>query len=219
MKAWSHSALTKFETCPRQYHEMNVLKNYQDGSSEAMSWGNEVHKAFENYVRSGTPFPIGMRQFEKLVKPFVDAPGSILVEQKLAVTKEFAPTTWFGKNVWVRSIIDLAVVNGPKCIIVDWKTGKKKPNHDQLALMAAVMFAQAEELEQISAMFIWTQEDGMDAITRVTYVRSQLPKLWDRFLKREQVYQDAHIETNFPPKPSGLCRRFCPVASCEFQGG
>lgn len=218
-KAWSISTLKAYETCPRRYYEMNVLKNFQDKPSEAMTWGNEVHKAFENYIRDGTPFPIGMRQFTPIADAMKKQPGDKLVEQKLALSEVMSPTTWFGRNVWVRCVVDLAITNGDKCVIVDWKTGKVKEDFDQLALMAAVMFNQAEELEQITAMFVWLQEEWPNNVSKVTYTREELPSLWDRFLKREETYQNAHTTNDFGPRPSGLCARYCAVSTCPYHGG
>ena len=34
MKAWSHSALKDFEGCARRYHEVRVLKNYEQKPTE-----------------------------------------------------------------------------------------------------------------------------------------------------------------------------------------
>lgn len=218
-KAWSISALKAYEQCPRRYYEMQVIKNFQDKPSEHMSWGNDVHKALEERVRDGKPLPIGMRQWEPIAAALVARPGDKLVEQKLALSEVFSPTTWFGRNVWVRTIVDLAIVNGDKAVLVDYKTGKVKEDFDQLALMAAVMFNQAEELEQITAMFIWLQEEWPNNISKVTYTREELPALWDRFMKREEAYQNAHAKTDFPAKPSGLCRKWCAVSTCPYHGG
>ena len=219
LKAWSISALKSFESCPRKYYEMSVAKNFQDKPSSAMSWGNDVHKAFECAIRDKKPLPIGMRQYMPILDAFMAQTGDKLVEQQLALTQVFSPTAWFGKNVWVRTIVDLAIVNGDKAVIVDWKTGKVKEDYDQLALMAAVMFNQAEELEQITAMFVWLQEEWPGNISKVTYNREELPGLWDRFLQREEAYQVAHRNTDFPPKPSGLCRAWCAVSTCPYHGG
>lgn len=222
-KAWSISALKSYEQCPRRYHEVQVLKNFVDKPSDTKTWGDEVHKAFQNFFARNESLPIGMRQYQPLLDSFARQPGDKLVEQKLALSEVFSPTTWFGKNVWVRSIVDLAVVNGEKAVIVDWKTGKMKEDFDQLALMAAVMFNQAEEIEQIAAMFVWLQEwdpaSPTACITKVEYTREELPTLWDRFMNREEAFQDAHRKTTFPPKPSGLCRSFCPVSTCPYHGG
>jgi len=218
-KSWSISALKSFESCPRKHYEMNVQKNFQDKPSDVMAWGNDVHKAFENFLRDGKRPPIGMRQYTPMLEALADQPGEKLIEQKLALSEVFSPTTWFARNVWVRTIIDYAVVNGAKAVIVDIKTGKVREDYDQLALMAAVMFNHVEELEQITAMFIWTQEEWPANISKVTYTREELPQLWERFMKREEIYQDAHRNTDFPPKPSGLCRNWCAVSTCPYHGG
>lgn len=222
-KAWSYSALKSFETCPKKHYEENVLKNWPQQPSEAMSWGNDVHKAFEKYVDNGEPFPIGMRQFKDIGDVFKNATGAKLVEQKLALNENFNPVTWFAKTVWVRTIVDLAMINDNKCVVVDYKTGKRKEDFDQLALMAAVMFNQAEELEEITAFFVWLAEydpeKPRECLSMVTYTRDELPSLWERFQKREEEYQNAFGTTNFPAKPSGLCRRWCPVSTCVYHGG
>ena len=32
------------------------------------------------------------------------------------------------------------------------------------------------------------------------------------------LLSDAHLYNQFPPKPSGLCKQWCDVISCEFNG-
>ena len=217
-KAWSISALKAYETCPRRFYEMNVLKNFKEPSSEQLAWGDAVHKALEKAVSNGDPLPIGMRQWDPIVNALKSVPGEKLTEQQLALTKKFSPTTWFGRNVWVRSIVDLAVVNGDKAVIVDYKTGKVKDDYDQLALMAAVMFHSAKEIDTITAMFIWLQEEWPDNVTKRTYTRAEIPAIWDGFLPRVEKFQEAFREKDYPARPSGLCRRFCAVTTCPYNG-
>lgn len=222
-RAWSYSALKTYESCPRKWAETALWKNVQEAPSEHMTHGNVVHKAFENYCMSQTRFPIGMRHFENYVKPFLqraDEKGyEIMVEQKLALTHDLQPTTWFAKNVWVRSIVDFAMVGPDRAIIIDWKTGKRKDDMDQLALMAATFFAQAEELVSIQAAFVWLQEPWPQAYSPVAYERDDLPRLWGRFLEREERFQHSVRDNNFPEHPSGLCKNWCPVKACSYCGG
>ena len=222
-KAWSYSALKTFEQCPRKWAELSHWKNFSEPQSEHMTHGNEVHSAFENFVKNRTRFPIGMRHFENYVNPFIqraDEKGyELLVEQKLALTEDLQPTTWFGKNVWVRSIVDFAMVGPDRAIIIDWKTGKRKDDTDQLALMAAVFFAQAEELQSVQAAFVWLTEPWPQAYSPVTFERGDLKRIWSRFLEREGAFQSAVATNKFPERPSGLCRKYCAVRSCAFHGG
>jgi len=218
VKAWSHSALSQFETCPKRYWHLNVAKDVREEKSEAQDWGSAVHAAFQKRFQKGTPFPLGMRQFEPLIAPLLKLPGTPVVEQKLALDVDFQPSAWFGPRVWVRAVIDAAFIRGNRALLIDWKTGRRSEDDDQLALSAGVMFAQMAELETIDSAFCWLQERPHEAFVRTTFTRGDVPAIWERFLKRVAVYQEAHRMTNFPPQPGPFCRRFCPVKQCPYHG-
>ena len=55
--AWSYSALNKFATCPHQYYETRVLKNFVDEPGEAALWGTYVHKCIEDAITDGAAMP------------------------------------------------------------------------------------------------------------------------------------------------------------------
>jgi hypothetical protein len=68
-------------------------------------------------------------------------PGVIFyAEQKLALSFAYQPRRFFDKDVWVRAITDLTIVNGDTAAVIDYKTGKPKPQSAQLKLTAAVTF-------------------------------------------------------------------------------
>ena len=56
---WSFSSLKEYINCPRQYNELKNLKNFEKGTSQQMLYGSEVHKALEDYTRSGVELEIG----------------------------------------------------------------------------------------------------------------------------------------------------------------
>ena len=54
----SYSRLSTFETCPRKFEYLYVLKSVKDEGSTATDYGTRVHEALENYGRalvSGDP--------------------------------------------------------------------------------------------------------------------------------------------------------------------
>ena len=63
----SHSGLSKFETCPRQYYLTKVAKTVVEPATVHTDWGNVVHKALEDRIMRGTPLPEGMDQYEPIV--------------------------------------------------------------------------------------------------------------------------------------------------------
>ena len=214
-QAWSWSALESFETCPKRHWHLRVKKDYKEGPSEALDYGSMVHKAIERFIKKGTKLPLDIRHLEKMVLPFKEAPGEKICEQKLALNEDFELTGWFDGDVWVRTVIDLAVVGDHVATLVDWKTGKQKSDEGQLDLCAAVMFSALPEVNTIHSGYGWTTTRKF---TKSTVEREELPKIWNRLLPRVKRFQLAYVTTEFPARPSGLCRKWCPVSSCPHCG-
>lgn len=217
--AWSYSALNAFETCPKRYYLTKITKQVVEPQTEATLWGNRVHKAFEMKFKSNQPFPETMKQFEPAAEAVIAmAKGSKLeAETKMALTSNFKPTTWFAKDVWVRGITDFTVTKGDKVLIGDIKTGKPTPGSAQLRLTAAMTFAQKPYVKTIVNTFLWLKTDTQ---TTEVFTRDDIPTIWQEFMPRVERLNNAVAENKFPPKPSGLCRAYCPVPKglCEFSG-
>lgn len=220
MPPWSYSGLTSFETCPKRYYHIKVAKDIKDSAGEAALWGQVVHKHLENRVRSGVPLPITVAGYEGLAAKIANLPGEKLVEQQLAVTAGLAPTTWEDPNAWCRGIIDVGVITygGRQALLLDWKTGKRKPDNDQLMLFAGLAFSHYSALNAVQTGFVWLKDKKVD---KQAFTREDVPRIWQHFLPRVERMKLAYTKANFPPKPSGLCKKYCPVSrhQCEFSGG
>ena len=108
---WSFSRIKAFEQCPKQFYHEKVLKQYPFKETDAMRYGTDFHKACEDYIGEGTPIP---KKFD-YIKPTLDAlnrkPGKKIVEQKLGLTADLEPCSFFAKDVWFRGIVDLAIID------------------------------------------------------------------------------------------------------------
>jgi CRISPR/Cas system-associated exonuclease Cas4 (RecB family) len=217
-KAFSFSQLNNFETCPRKYYELSVAKNFKEVEGEAILYGKRVHKAFELLVSKGKPLPPEFSHMLPYVQKFVDFPGTKLVEQQLCITSDFKPTHWKDwDNGWCRAIIDLALVGKNSAVLIDYKTGKMKDDgFVQLMLAAALFMIHHPEVENVDVGYLWTQEDGQ--ITRDSYDRGDIAELWNELLPRVDRFQRAFQQTDYPPRPSGLCRKWCIVETCVHHG-
>ena len=87
-RSWSYSALKDFKGCPRRYHSVRVLKQYPSPKTEAILYGERVHKACEEYVRDGTPLPEGTTKFQPALDSLIAMPGEKLCEYKMALNSE-----------------------------------------------------------------------------------------------------------------------------------
>ena len=215
--AWSHSALGVYQTCPRKYYESKISKAWvEQFKGPAADWGLAVHKAFERRVRYGSPFPSNMSQWEPLARRLAGMQGVIKVEQQLAINQNHEPVDWFAKDVWCRTIIDLQCIkhDSGKAAVWDYKTGKRKEDDRQLALMAAVLFDHYPELHTIIAGYIWLK-DGV-AIDKATFTREHKDRLWNQYLPTVALLEQSITSGQWPEKPGGLCNGYCPVQDCKF---
>lgn len=211
--AWSYSALTRYENCPKQYYHMNVRRDVKDADSEITLDGKIVHQALYERVIKDTPLPLPLKQYEKVAKKFVDTPGEKHGELKLALNHDFEPTGFFDNDVYLRAVIDLLIVRGTHAIVVDWKTGKVKDDFTQIAMSAAVMSQYMPELETFTTAYVWLKSKN---ISPRSYSKHDFKDIWADLVPRAKRIELAISTTEFPAKPSGLCR-YCPVRSCPHQ--
>lgn len=215
--AWSFSALDSYETCPKKFWHTNVARDIKEPESEAMNYGKYAHKQFENRLgKKKTPLPIDLKHHEKLLTKLAGAKGEHYTEQQLALNRDFEPTGWFDSDVYVRAITDYTIVDARKGATFDWKFGKQKDGFDQINLVSAILFQYFPELEVIQGAYYWAKDKR---IRRATLERETVPEIWNSLLPRVEVMESAYITTDYPAKPSGLCKRHCPVKSCPHNGG
>lgn len=209
MKAWTYSQLDGFETCARQYHARYVAKTVPYEQSEAAAWGDRVHKAFENFILQGEPLPQGMTQWTKLMTTLKSIPGEKLVEQKMGITRAWEAADYW--QSWSRGKVDLTIINGSDAALLDYKTGKRKPS-EQLQLYAAYTFANYPKVDTVQTGFAWLKDKKID---REQYHRDELPGILKEFAPRVHRLEVAFERDAWPARPSGLCKGWCPVKTCE----
>lgn len=217
--AWSYSALDTYDGdpfgCPKKYYETRVLYRHKEKQSAAAAEGVDAHKAFENYLLKGEQLPLGLRHHTKSLDRLKNFPGTGYPEQKLALNRDMQPTGYFDDDVWLRGIVDYAKHKGTDLVIVDHKFGKVQEGFDQVKLMAAVMMAYMPEVENVKAAYYWAKAKKFASIKLTP---DDVPAIWNIFLPRVARLEQALKTTDFPAKPNGLCRRYCPVESCPYHG-
>lgn len=215
-RAWSHTTLSQFKNCPRQYHEVKVLKRFVEEQGEQLLWGNRVHTACENYL-NGTPGDVLLNEDMLIYKPYLDAilqvKGDMYVEHEMNLDSNLNPCDKFAKNVFVRGIADVLHVRDGTARVMDHKTGKRKPDSKQMKLMALLTFAHFPTVDRVRIGFFWLKTAEKDTLW---YTRSEIAALWQEFLPDLAQWKEAFITDVWQPRSSGLCHGWCPVTSCEF---
>jgi hypothetical protein len=214
---WSYSSLTAFEQCPRRFKLTRITREVKETQGPQLVEGNAVHKALELYVGGKDSLPAKYLPFKPIADKLKCAPGEKLLEYSFGLTKQLTPTTFFGSDVWVRGKLDVTILRGANAAVFDYKNGKRKLDLDQLKLFAAAGFHSWPQVQRVDTAYIWLTEGKLD---KETFVREDAVGIWQEFAIRVHRMERAAERDEFPPKPSGLCKQYCPVGKslCEYCG-
>ena len=223
---WSYSTYEAYHTCPRAFYEIKIAKNYvEDKNKSYLLWGNAVHNALEKRVGEGLSLPENMQQWEPLAVSLVAAPGDKYCELQTAVTAALQPTGFWDADAWSRGKEDIVIVNGSRGLSIDYKTGKRKTDTQQLKASAGRVFAMFPAVEVLTTAYAWLGDSAVKW-DKAQYTRADIPKIWDEFRPRVAEMEWSVEHNAWPAKPSGLCKKSrkpgstyggCIVASCPHS--
>jgi len=216
---WSFSRIKAFEQCPKQFYHEKVLKQYPFIQTDAMIYGNQFHKACEDYIGKGEPLPERFMYIKDALDKLNQRKGVKVCEQRLGVTANLEPCTFGARNVWFRGIVDLAILDEDSGIgwIIDYKTGKsaKYADKGQLELMALAIFAHYPKITSIRAGLLFVVANKL---VKETYEVADRANLWEKWSSNYATMEKAFEADVWNPRPSGLCKRHCPVTECAHNG-
>jgi hypothetical protein len=219
VSAWSFSKLKSFETCPKQFYHLTVLKEYPQEETEAMLYGTAMHKAAEDYIKSDTPLDPRFDYVKDALDELKEIRGVKLCEKKMGLTKELKPCGFYDKKAWFRGIVDLAIIDtlAERAWVVDYKTGKSTRYADkgQLELMALSIFKEYPEIKYVNAALLFVVAGEL--IDDAYHVDNSVA-MWGKWITKHDKMQKAFDTDVWNPRPSGLCRHHCPVVECAHNG-
>jgi RecB family exonuclease len=179
-------------------------------------YGKELHSAAEFYIKDNKPLP---PQFE-FVKDMLDAlkakPGRKLCEHEMGVTADLRPCGFMDKDVWVRGIADLLIIDDDNLTarVVDYKTGNNKyPDREQLRLMALMVFVHFPHIRKVSGGLLFVVKNDL---VKASFLRGEAEEYWWDYRERVARIEKAHETGVWNPKPTPLCG-WCAVKTCEHN--
>lgn len=210
---WSFSMIEKFENCPRSAFHKYILKEKEPPSPE-IEYGNAVHKALENRVRSNIVLAADFAAWEPFAASIVQSAGQPYAELKLGINRAMQPCGFFDAAVWGRSAADIVVIKGDLAWVGDWKTGKKREKELQVKICAMFIFKHYPQVQRIHACNIWLKPNEIGELYR--FYREKETDYWVDILQRVQKMEQAMELNYWPEKPSGLCG-WCSVKTCKYN--
>lgn len=213
--AWSFSALSTYRQCAKKYFHLRVAKDVKDDDSQFAGEGKLIHDALKKRVIGDVALPIELRHLEKMAAKLANARGEKRGELQLAINADFEPVDWFAKDAWCRAIIDLLILPKPDtALIIDYKTGKRKDEFEQLKLCAAVLSAFMPEIEHFKLVYLWTKSRQMTP--PLVMEKHHMQGVWSDVMPQLDEIAAAMRTTSFPATQSPLCG-WCPVKQCPHH--
>jgi hypothetical protein len=207
----SHTFLNDWDNCPYKAMRKFIVKDLpRSPQTDAMKWGNEVHSAFENYLREGIKFPKEMQRFEAIARPLAE--WGAMPEKALGISENGNACGFWASDVWLRGKLDAPVVRNDLAVAFDFKTGKRREEKEELRTHAVLLKAHYPQVKIVIGHYVWLQDnevgkphDVSDTETKLAGIRSVM----------NTVQNCIEIE-DFPKRPNPLCG-WCDVMDCEFN--
>ena len=214
--AHSYSSIKMFENCPKNYFHQRIEKSVRDPGNAVTAYGERIHKSLELRISDNETLDRESSRYEPLIasiEKLALGADALTVEEEMTLNDKLEPTGWWDADAWLRSKIDVLVRDGSKAYMFDWKTGKRKPDFDQLEMFAVQVFKHYPQVEQIKTTFVWLKEMKLDS---ETFTRDQEAGIWQKILAKVARIEGALEHDNWPARPSGLCN-WCPCKNfCQF---
>jgi len=207
--AHSYSSLKMFDNCPLRYYKQRITKEIKEQPGEASIYGERVHKAFELRLKDGTPLPDYLKKFEGTCQALLAKSGRLDAELELVLNQDLVPTGWWDADAWLRSKLDVSIIDGTKSFSLDWKTGARRPDFFQLELSALQIFIHYPKVQVCKTGFLWLKDEQTDM---ETYRRADFDAILGKLHQKTE-----RIEEGVWPAKSGPLCNWCPAQdTCMF---
>lgn len=215
---WSYSSMDLFKQCPHKYYRLRIKKDIHEPPSDAIRYGQEMHKAAEDFILVGTPLVEKFKFLEPMLVTLQNYKGTKYCEYKMGLTRALEPCEFFAPDVWWRGIVDYLCVDGELAIMVDYKTGKSSKYADtkQLEIMSLAVFKHFPQVKKVRAglMFVIAKDFVKDK-----YEVQNSDKYWQRWLVDTAQLERTLEADVWNPRPNFTCKKWCPVKDCIHNGG
>ena len=211
----SHSSLALFEQCPYRYMRERIRRDVPYVQNEAAKWGDQVHTGIEKFFETGD-MPDYLYSYQEWIMHAANLRGERMIEAKLAVNRQWHPVAYSDPTAYFRGKVDLSLLREDECIFVDWKTGNSKyGDGGQAQRYAAMLMVHYPEIDRVRTRFVYFKDD---AVHRKEFTRDQLLDLTNEVDSLVEQIEHCIAVDGWHKKSGPLCRSYCDVLDCEYNG-
>lgn len=202
---YSYTSLSLYKKCPRAW-EWRYIHGRRGRKTKASERGDLYHKYLEDFFRGGS-FPGGdkvlapWRPFLEKLKTYGPTP-----EAEVAVNRDWTPAYFNDEGAYIRGKLDLVFFGDDHVReIIDWKTGKPYPDHEDQGLKYVALDGTMSE--KFRVRFVYLDAPGMIKTWNYDANHRRIERIaTDKFV--EIIESDKTYE----PTPSLNSCRFCELS-------
>jgi hypothetical protein len=223
--AWGYTRIQDYTKCPA-FAKYKHLDRLPEPEGEALRRGSAIHEQAQVFSQASAraKCPPELQTFEQEFRALqkVAAKRRLFAEAQWAFDKDWEPCEWFGKDAWVRGVVDCHYLydeGGSRLVkVIDYKTGKVNDAHlGQLSLYALTAMLRYPDADGASVELWYLDHGVLKPDDGKVYLRAEVPAL-----KKEWAAKARPLlaDKRFAPKPSKNCT-WCTYSrakggSCKF---
>lgn len=210
----SYSMLNTWDICAHQAARRYIIKDLpKEKETVEMAYGNVVHKAFENRLKTGHWGQVSethQHEFEPFVRPLDGR--NVKPELMLGINDQGVPVGFWDGSVYLRGKLDAPVIDGTTALLLDWKTGKPREEPLELEIGALLLQAKHPEITQIKGRYVWLKDLRLGQ----EHDCSDTARTWKIVNDKMDEIGHAAAMGTFKKTPGPLCA-WCPVTDCQHN--
>ena len=186
---YSFSKLSTHYNCNRKFKYAYIEKPQKDYKDmTALLKGGAVHNILENFPQQSTHKLAP--QYQHIVDNFIKTNlgkkylySESIREYDFGLTTTLEPTTYNDKSALFRGSIDYVCVIDDILHLIDWKSGKAKPqsyqSYNQLMFYAIYFFKKYENIDKIKISYVYIEHENIenDILLERKYLNNYITEL------------------------------------------
>lgn len=220
----SYTLVNEFVNCPHKAYHRFILKDIPFEKTDAMVYGDDIHKALEKRLAQGKSLSGGPHErvlnkahdYCLTLNKIGNLDYPIRVEYFIGMRIDASPCAWNDNDVWFRGKADVAALVPMQGWLIDWKTGNKREDPFELECQAMLLHAHHPGITSWTGEYFWLKADypyglrhTLDPMRTYQNVAGIYAEMWK-----------CMYETGVWPKRKNPLCPWCAVSTCEnFTGG
>lgn len=224
-RVWGVSRIRDLKQCPAMYCAKYETKQWVDTPNPQMERGSAVHSSIENTLNydihlegEAAKMPVAQQWTTALLEM---KHNGVLVapEFKFGLDRNFNKVDFFrAPDLRARVGLDVLVNNSGKGLIIDWKTGRYKPEHQTDADFYGAAAAVAIRTRTMDAMYVYLDEPHNTFTRAIEKPEEMMLEFWRSFDAADQYLDsegaDGQIRLVSPPMNPGKHCNWCGNVAC-----